>query len=387
MPVRTPVSWSPAFATRSDSPAPASKRVLPPRRSAARWEMLCFSLSSPRAMPVRTSSSLLVRSVLDKSRRVTESFHVVPVLAGLFLAHFLLRLGQILGVPVGPVPIDSGLELAHLFRGCIEFQLGHAVDVDEEVRFLRRRIIEIHFWNLERFQPLLQLLVGKIEPEFGRTYCVNGVESCHAVVALVPALIPLPRIYAQQYIRPDGADDCRCLLRQLRLRRIFQHPVVVSHPLNVLFRRPQQSLRSLLFGPPDACQALRCYIRIIRTLVVIGVDHDVDLVVISIEERNPAAGAKHIIVRVGSEDQKRFVLYVLQAGFLSLNTNHCEGQDKKTHQYFPHECCSRSRFVLFDTYKVAEILSFVEGLTMSPGHIITFLTGFPPGCNQWSTTS
>ena len=38
--------------------------------------------------------------------------------------------------------------------------------------------------------------------------------------------------------------------------------------------------------------------------------------------------------------------------------------------------------MLFDTYKVAEILPFVEGLTMSPGHIIIFLTGFPPGGNR-----
>ena len=113
------------------------------------------------------------------------------------LAHFVLGLIHILGVPVGPVFVNGRFELAHLLAGGIEFQLGNALDVDKVIRLLRRRVKKIHLWHLVGLKSHLQLLIGEVEPELGGAHRIDGVEGCHAMVGLVPAFIPLARIDAQ----------------------------------------------------------------------------------------------------------------------------------------------------------------------------------------------
>ena len=103
----------------------------------------------------------LLPLVLVESGGVAERFHEVSVLARLFLPHFLFGLFQVFGIPIGPVFVDCRFELAYLLAGGIELQLSHAVDVDKVIPFLRRRIKEIHFRHLIRFQSHLQSLIGK----------------------------------------------------------------------------------------------------------------------------------------------------------------------------------------------------------------------------------
>ena len=135
--------------------------------------------------------------VLVESCGIAECFHVMPVLARLLPAHFVLGLLHVLGIPIRTILVDGRLELADLLAGGIELQLRDTVDVDKVVRLLRRRIEELHFWNLVGFESLLQLLVGEIEPEFRGPNRINRVECRHPVVGFVPALKPFSGINAQ----------------------------------------------------------------------------------------------------------------------------------------------------------------------------------------------
>src|SRR5438874_7239701 len=100
-------------------------------------------------------------------------------------------------LPIGPILVDCGLELANLLGGSIELEIGHRIDVYVVIRFLRRRVEEIHFRNLVWLQALLQALIGKVEPEFRRTHGIDGIKSRHAMVGFVPSLIPLAGIHTE----------------------------------------------------------------------------------------------------------------------------------------------------------------------------------------------
>ena len=100
-------------------------------------------------------------------------------------------------------------------------------------------------------QPLLQFLIREIEPKLGGAYRIDCVERGHAMVALVPTLIPFARIDAEQNVRADAADDRGRFFGELRLRRIFQHPVVVPKPHDVLFQSAQHPFRDFFLCSTD----------------------------------------------------------------------------------------------------------------------------------------
>ena len=102
------------------------------------------------------------------------------------------------------------------------------------------------------------------------------------------------------------------------MRRVLQHAIVVTHPHDVFLGGAQQSLRHFLLGSSNAGQTLRGHVRIVRTLVVIGIDNDQDLVVVAIKQRNRPAGPEHVIVRMRRKDENSFVVEVFEARLLRL---------------------------------------------------------------------
>ena len=103
------------------------------------------------------------------------------------------------------------------------------------------------------------------------------------MVGFVPSLIPFAGIHTEQYIGTYAPDDGCCLLNELRLRRIFQHSIVISHPHDVFFWCAKQTLGHLFLGLSDPRQLLRCHLEVVRAFIVIGVDRDVELVLIAVE--------------------------------------------------------------------------------------------------------
>src|SRR5438094_2189177 len=159
----------------------------------------------------------------------------MAILPRLLTSHLLLRLGQIGRLPVRAILVHSRLKLAELLGGTVELEFGNVINIYEVVGFLRRRIEEVHFWHFIRLQTLLQTLIRKVEPELSRAHGVNGIECSHAMVCLVPALIPLTGIYAEQHIGTHTTDDRSGFFHELRLRRVLQHAVVIAQPCYVLF--------------------------------------------------------------------------------------------------------------------------------------------------------
>ena len=114
----------------------------------------------------------------------------------------------------------------------------------------------------------------------------------------------------------DAPDDRRGFLHQLRLRRVFQHAVVITHPDQILFGRAEFRFRRLFLGLADSRQALRSHFQIIRTLVVIRVEAHENFVVIPIEQGDSSAGSEQVVIRVRSEQQNRLVAHFFQARLL-----------------------------------------------------------------------
>src|SRR5581483_9349288 len=115
-----------------------------------------------------------------------------------------------------------------------------------------------------------------------------------------------------------AANDRGSFLCELRLWGVLQHTVVVSHPENVVFRRSQHRLRCLLFGAADAGEPLRVHIRIVRTLVIVGVDDDVHLIVITVQQSNSAARAEDIVVWMRRKQQNSLVAQVFKPSLLPV---------------------------------------------------------------------
>ncbi len=84
---------------------------------------------------------------------------------------------------------------------------------------------------------------------------------------------------------------------------------------------------------------LRVHVRVVRTLVVIRINGDVNLIVIAVEQRDGAARSEDIVIRMWREHQNGLVLQILQAGLLCLS----HGRAKKTRNTTPERCaCNAS---------------------------------------------
>ena len=121
------------------------------------------------------------------------------------------------------------------------------------------------------------------------------------MVRLVPALVPLAWVDAQQGIGTDTPDDGRGFFHQLRLRGVFQHAVVITHPDQIFPGRAELRLRCFFLGLANPSQALRSHFQVIGTLVVIGVKAHEHSVVILIEQRDGPPGSKEVVIGMRGE--------------------------------------------------------------------------------------
>ena len=64
----------------------------------------------------------------------------------------------------------------------------------------------------------------------------------------------------------------------------------------------------------DARQALAGHFGIVGALVVVGVNHDADVVPVLGEQRERACAAERIVIRVGREQQDGFAAQIFKPG-------------------------------------------------------------------------
>jgi len=105
----------------------------------------------------------------------------------------------------------------------------------------------------------------------------------------------------------------------------------------------QQSFGRFLLGLPNASQTLGSHVRIIRTLVVVGIDNNEDLVVIAIQQGNRAPGAEDVIVGMRRKDQNCFAMEVFEACLLRLSETKSEKQGTEKDEQVPHTRVLRTK--------------------------------------------
>src|SRR5208337_2256313 len=142
------------------------------------------------------------------------------------------------------------------------------------------RVVIVLLGHAPGLQPVVQPLVGEIQVPFGRADRVHRVIGRHAMVGLVPAHGIGARVHAQHYVGTILADQPRHLLHQVARVGVFQHAVVVLQPQDALLCNAHDAAGLLFFVHADARQALAGHVGVIRSLVVVGVDDDVDLVAV-----------------------------------------------------------------------------------------------------------
>ncbi len=81
---------------------------------------------------------------------------------------------------------------------------------------------------------------------------------------------------------------------------------------------PSKSFGHFLLGPSNARQTLGTHVRIVRTLVVVGINDDQDLVVIAIQKRDGASRSEYVIIGMWGEHQNCFVVKFFEARLLRL---------------------------------------------------------------------
>ena len=101
------------------------------------------------------------------------------------------------------------------------------------------------------------------------------------------------------------SDQQRRLLHQGQGVDIFEHPVVMPHPQDVLLRNAQQPAGPFLLGLANGGQLLAAHLQVVGALVIVGVDSDVDPVAVLGQARQRAAAAESIVARMRGEDQDR----------------------------------------------------------------------------------
>ena len=105
-------------------------------------------------------------------------------------------------------------------------------------------------------QFIHEQVFGIIEMKLRRAHRVDGVEGRHAMVGLVPPLVPLAGIDRENRIRPILPDDFGDLTTEHFRRNVFQLAVIVSQPDNILRGNAQDSAGGFFFGLADAGKAL-----------------------------------------------------------------------------------------------------------------------------------
>lgn len=95
-------------------------------------------------------------------------------------------------------------------------------------------------------------------------------------------------------------------------------------------------------------------------LVIIRVNHDVNLIVIAVQHCNGSAGSEHIIVRMRREHKNGFVLYAFKTRLLCPSVHNREEQKERKRQTGSHQSSFAIRLQLSESSKVAKIHRFVE---------------------------
>src|ERR1700757_4824216 len=95
---------------------------------------LCFAFLPPNSARSDMKFLLCLRTtllVLDESCRVAERLDVVTIFFRLLVSHFFFCLFEIGSFPVRTILGNGRFELADLFCGSFEFQIGDAINIHE----------------------------------------------------------------------------------------------------------------------------------------------------------------------------------------------------------------------------------------------------------------
>ena len=128
----------------------------------------------------------------------------------------------------------------------------------------------------------------------------------------MPLLVGGAGIDREHGVGLELADHAAHLLGELTAIDVLEHAVVVSEPLDVGGGDAEDAAGLFLFRLADRRQALVRHRGVARAGVVGGVDEDVDAV-LRRQHRERAAGGEGVVVGVGSDDQDRLSLPLLDA--------------------------------------------------------------------------
>ena len=131
----------------------------------------------------------------------------MAILLFMLLVVVLFQASQIFRFPVGAIFRHGRLELADLLGNRFQFQFKSGIDVDKIIGFVGRRIEEIKIGDGVGLQFIHEQMFGIIEMKLRGAHGVDGVEGRHAMIGLVPPLVPLAGIDCENRIRAILPND------------------------------------------------------------------------------------------------------------------------------------------------------------------------------------
>src|SRR5207253_11435665 len=158
-------------------------------------------------------------------------------------------------------------------------------------------------------------------------------------------------IDGQHDVWPVTADDAGDLFHKVASDRVLQHAIVILQPGDVLLRDAEHAAGFLFFVHADVRQPFASHLRIVRALVIIGVNDNADGIVLC-QQRQRAGAAKGFVVRVRSEDQDGFSSKVFETrlGLCRKQTCNRGAENEKEHNWL-HELSSRVGFGARSRYR------------------------------------
>ena len=132
------------------------------------------------------------------------------------------------------------------------------------------------------------------------------------MVGFVPPDVLRAGVDRKHHVGTNAPDNPGDLFHQIARIGIFQHPVVILEPLDVLFGDADDPAGFLFFVHADPRQVFAGHFRVVGAFVVIGVNHDPDVVSVLRQQRQSARAAEGIVIRMGSEQENCLTVQIFQ---------------------------------------------------------------------------